>query len=375
MRTIRFATIAIILASGFAIGFSRNPAKAGMLTWDASGANPAHPTQGNGNWDTTSRNWSNATADSGWVNGSAAQFGALNTNNSYIVTIDDPSGTVSVAGMTFGQQTNFSIGLNHYTIAAAANDSLTLTNPNVNAGYYTVVSAPVAGTVGLTLTGGLTLAGQNTYTGPTTLTPPVVTGNQTAFSGLTLLNGATLSNTAVSGNGYFNLTGNATMGSTGPGSQGASLNVSSIGLGSAGTVLTINDQQSFSGPSLVVNNTTIGFTMGPNQTSSELVVNGGRASVSGSQTVNFGVDSSLNPGDSLVGNYTFISDPAGGLSSPGGFGDYGTLTYGSYRYDWKITDTDTTVTLNVTDPVFVPFPDPASLSVIALVHCHTMILG
>src|SRR5215212_1823238 len=96
-------------------------ALAQTLTWDASGANPAAPTDGSGNWNTTTdANWSNGVSDSAWVNGD---------------------------------------------VAASGVSTLTLAGPaaiNVAAGVGPTISAPVAGGAGLALAGAggtLNLAG------------------------------------------------------------------------------------------------------------------------------------------------------------------------------------------------------------------------
>ncbi|MGN6367709.1 MAG: beta strand repeat-containing protein [Phycisphaerae bacterium] len=137
---------------------------AANATWDSSGTSPTAPVDGSGTWSSTASRWSDGAADHPWVAGDAAIIG--NGGTAGTITINDPTNSVSVGGITFNAASG------DYTVAAAAGNSLTLTAPTltVNAGAPTI-SAPIAGSVGLTLTGtgSLTLAGTNTYTGTTTL--------------------------------------------------------------------------------------------------------------------------------------------------------------------------------------------------------------
>ena len=69
------------------------------LTWDASGANPATPTDGSGNWSSTNANWTSGAggaigaSDSVWSPGYNAVIGA-NNGTAGLITITDPSVTV-----------------------------------------------------------------------------------------------------------------------------------------------------------------------------------------------------------------------------------------------------------------------------------------
>ena len=79
-----------------------SPASGQSLTWDASGTGT--PTDGLGNWDTTSAaNWFNGTPpDAVWTNGDVALFG-VGSGTAGTVTIDDSSGSVSASGLTFNE--------------------------------------------------------------------------------------------------------------------------------------------------------------------------------------------------------------------------------------------------------------------------------
>ena len=144
--------VSTLVAGAVVILLSADISRATTLTWDSSGLNPTAPTDGTGNWDTTTAaNWSNGTVDAVWTTGNTAVFGS-NNGTANTVTIDDASGTVSTAGINFN-----AAGSGDYTIAASGADTLTLTAPiTVNAGSPTI-RAPIAGTAGLTMAGNGTL--------------------------------------------------------------------------------------------------------------------------------------------------------------------------------------------------------------------------
>src|SRR5687768_3473846 len=75
-------------------------ASAATLTWDSSGATPATPADGGGIWNSTDPKWSDGVSDIAWDNVSTAAFGS-NNGAAGTVTINDPSGTVTAAGLTF----------------------------------------------------------------------------------------------------------------------------------------------------------------------------------------------------------------------------------------------------------------------------------
>ena len=104
-----------------------------------------------------------------------------NGSGPYTVTIDDASGTVSAAGLTF-----LAAGTGNYTIAGSGAATLTLSNSNpiINLSGATVaatINAPIVGGFGTTITstgsgliinggGTLTVSGANAYSGDTTIT-------------------------------------------------------------------------------------------------------------------------------------------------------------------------------------------------------------
>ena len=161
--------------------------EAANLTWDSSGAHPAAPVDGSGLWDTNGANtvWSSGASDVVWDNISTAVFGAGNGSAPYTATIDDASGGVTAAGLTFN-----SAGTGNYTIASTtvapniSPDTLTLSGSNpiigLAPGVSATISAPITGGFGtsntttgsgLTIngTGMLTVSGPNSYTGNTTI--------------------------------------------------------------------------------------------------------------------------------------------------------------------------------------------------------------
>ena len=129
------------------------------LYWDGSDA--AALQSGNGTWSIGSSLWSTSTNPAAstrvpWTNGSDAVFEASGPS---AVTV---SGTVNVNSITFGG-TGYTIGGTALT--------LTGTGGNITTTSAGAISAPIAGSVGLTKLGAstLTLSGANTYTGTTTV--------------------------------------------------------------------------------------------------------------------------------------------------------------------------------------------------------------
>ena len=99
-----------ITLSGISLGTS--------YTWDASGANPAAPTDGAGNWSITNANWSSGASDNDWSPGYNAVIGA-NNGAAGKLTITDAGGEI-VHNITFNAP-----GSGAYNITGS---SLILTN-------------------------------------------------------------------------------------------------------------------------------------------------------------------------------------------------------------------------------------------------------
>ncbi|MCW1925731.1 autotransporter-associated beta strand repeat-containing protein [Luteolibacter arcticus] len=164
---VKFATWSLCLSAAGLI----SAVHAATLTWDASGANPAAPTDGPGTWDTTVANWSNGAADIAWPDTAAdvAVFGA-NNGAAGSITVD----MVTVNGITFN-----AAGSGTYELAGGM-VTLDGTTPTLTANVDATIASPIAGTVGLTKagTGILTLSGINFYSGSTAVTAGTLTVKQ-----------------------------------------------------------------------------------------------------------------------------------------------------------------------------------------------------
>jgi autotransporter-associated beta strand protein len=134
------------------------------VNWDASGVNPAAPTDGSGNWSTTNANWSAGTggavgaSDDVWLPGYNAIIGA-NNGAAGVITITDPF--VTVSNLTFTP-----VGSGAYNIVS---------NTMVLTGTPTITVAS-----GVTATNSAQLGGtgfQKTGNGELVLLPSVVATN------------------------------------------------------------------------------------------------------------------------------------------------------------------------------------------------------
>jgi len=155
------AMAAIVAAS---LLLSSLPAFSATVTWDASGSNPAAPTDGGGSWSAANANWSDGLIDSVWINGNNAIFGS-----------GGAGGTVGVgSGVTVG---NLAINTN-YTFNS---NPLTL----VNSPTITINGVATTNIIGNLLTGTaftkegagtliLNPSGDNTFTGTTIINNGVV---------------------------------------------------------------------------------------------------------------------------------------------------------------------------------------------------------
>ncbi|HEY4415984.1 MAG TPA: pectinesterase family protein [Verrucomicrobiae bacterium] len=99
------------------------------LTWDASGANPAAPTDGSGNWGDSAVNWTasaNGGSDSSWSTapGYSAIIGA-NNGAAGVITITNAAG-VTVSNLTFNAAGSGSYNLTGSSIILASNATITV---------------------------------------------------------------------------------------------------------------------------------------------------------------------------------------------------------------------------------------------------------
>ena len=162
-----------------------------VYTWDSSAANPGGPVDGNGNWNTTTPNWSFNGSDVAWPNNttSIAAFGSVGTAGT--VTVATP---VTAEGLLFNP-----VSSGTYTIAGT--NAITLggnAESHRRAGQRQHQQPAIAGTAGLLFggSGTLNLSGANTYTGATVLDSGTLqVGSATALpatTAVTVNSGATL---------------------------------------------------------------------------------------------------------------------------------------------------------------------------------------
>ena len=350
---LRLISAAIICAASLCIAKTSH---ATTLTWDASGSNPGAPTDGSGNWDATAAaNWSNGAADSVWDNASTAQFGS-NNGAAGTVTIDDVSGTVSVAGINFNPA-----GSGNYTIAASGANTLTLTSPTVTVAPTAspTISASIAGSAGLTMSGNgtLTLTGANAYSGGTVVSGGTTGGTLNVNAGGTLGAAAsTLTMGAVGGSltdttpVIVNLNNSQTVGgltvnvnnatsSPGP----ATVDVLTI---ASGQTVTVNGAASIglgsasSATNTVLNSYSGAFSSGNSGTGGELDVNGnftvGLANTNATSTKNATVVDL-----SALSKFTITSTSSGVLNIGNGANTQGKLTLASGTNSVNIINVNT----------------------------------
>jgi autotransporter-associated beta strand protein len=213
-----------------------------QLYWDVNGitAGSADSTDATGTWDATSTTWNatstgDTTAPAAWIADSVANFSATgNGASGYTVHLADAE---SASGLTFND-TLVTIDSTGGTLTlSGATPTVTV----AGTGNAATITAPIAGTGGLSLTGGtlsqLTLSGANTYSGATTFGGGAVlqlgaTGAIPDGSVLTMLNGST--QTKFDMNGKDETVRSISSGGT------TSTNSGTIAIGSQ--TLTINDQ-------------------------------------------------------------------------------------------------------------------------------------
>ncbi len=165
------------IALGLICFLAAQPARAAIVSWDASGNGTAF--DGSGNWTLTGSNWwTGALPDSVWNRANVADFGATVGSNSYSINLAQ---STSAAGIAFASQ--------FYTVAGTGPLWINTSGITVNASG--AINAPI------------TLTGAQTWS--------VGTGQTLSLGGTTALNGQSL---AISGNGVLgtvNFSGNGTM--------------------------------------------------------------------------------------------------------------------------------------------------------------------
>ncbi len=124
------------------------------LTWDASGTNPASPTDGSGNWGDAAANWTsgaNGGSDSGWATapGYSAIIGA-NNGAAGVITITNTAG-VTVSNLTFNVAGSGNYNLAGSAILLTTNSTITVANG------VTATNSSQLGGIGFTKAGNGTL--------------------------------------------------------------------------------------------------------------------------------------------------------------------------------------------------------------------------
>jgi autotransporter-associated beta strand protein len=317
-RIARPATLALLNSAAVAALFATPGHAITFLEFNTRGT-PANPVIGPDPsfWNTTTGAfWSNGTADIPWVNGDGAEFNFTNALANANIQINDPSNSVSVAGIEMvNSNPNFSVGISGKTSA----DTLTLTDPTISVvtSGQVNIGVPIAGTVGMNLTsaGGsnpvVALTAPNTYTGPTSINAgelrlePAEAGETTSFGNTSI---------SISPNTQLTIGTQSFAGTTGAGTQGASLNIAGrFTFEPLCQNFTVNQEDGYTGTGLSFNNALLlnVFVQAPlSAFNTELIDNGpGTASVTGTNTIFLGLGNSVPSG-----SYTLISDPAGGLT-------------------------------------------------------------
>ncbi|WFP65440.1 autotransporter outer membrane beta-barrel domain-containing protein [Mesorhizobium sp. WSM4904] len=139
---------------------------------------------GDGVWDATNRNWTEA---DGAINGPWGQDFAVFAGRAGIVTVDDSAGTVGFTGMQFM--------IDGYVIdGGTLTTNTAATMIKTDAGVTATIAADIAGSGGLVKTdsGALVLSGANTYSGGTAISAGTLIGQATSFGTGDILNDASL---------------------------------------------------------------------------------------------------------------------------------------------------------------------------------------
>ena len=238
------------------------PAPSAFTYWDGPNTTANNTADGGaGTWDVaTTRNWttSNGSVNGLWAGGSAtAIFGG------------SAGGTVSVSGSpSFGGLT-FNTG--GYTISGST--ALSLAGPSgtisVGSGLAATVSAPISGTIPLTIngstyTGALTLSGASTgYTGGLTVSAgTLIAANANAT-------GSASGSTTVSSGAGLGLSGGIT-------TVARPLTLYGTGVGSAGALYNVSGTNTYAGPITLASASSIANNVASTTlTASGAVTNGG----------------------------------------------------------------------------------------------------
>lgn len=189
------------------------------LFWNTSGSG------GTGNWDVTiDGNWNNPTFGAGNNSFWQPNDGTLRAN------FANTAGTVTIIEPVTAYGVNFSTA--NYVITSSGGNTLTLAGPGgvINSNVAALISAPIAGSVGLTKTGSgsLTVNNANTYSGGTSVVGGTLIGDAQAgggspfSSGNVTLSGAVLNLSSLVNTATTTTVGDVTVSSTNANTVGAS---------------------------------------------------------------------------------------------------------------------------------------------------------
>jgi len=224
------------------------PTGAASLTWDVTTGDAGVITDGAGTWSTGAFLWNDNLA---WTNNATtpddAVFGGGTSGTAGTVTV---SGTVNVNNITFNTPFagTYTIGGTALTLGGSGATTPTITvNGATNAA---TISAPLAGSNGLTVTGTgtLSLSATETYTGTT-----IVSGGTLALTGNRSFNGGVFN----TGTHTFQVNTGATLSLTGDWTScGAFTALTSFNI-NGGTLTTVNSGADVDGARQYVNSVTM----------------------------------------------------------------------------------------------------------------------
>ncbi|RVC61233.1 hypothetical protein EN759_29640, partial [Mesorhizobium sp. M00.F.Ca.ET.038.03.1.1] len=261
---------------------------------------------GDGVWDATNRNWTEA---DGAIKGKWGQDFAVFAGQAGTVTVDDSAGTVGFTGMQF-MTNGYVIDGDTLTTNTAA------TMIRTDAGVTATIAAAIAGTGGLvkTDTGTLVLSGTNTYSGGTTISTGTLIGQATSFGTGDILDNAALvfnqpadaifsgvisgtGTLAKTGSGNLNLTGiNTLSGATTIGAGKLSVNGSL-----ANSAVTILNGGALGGNG-TVGSTTLqtGGVIAPGNSIGQLTIQGNFVGAGGTVEIEAILDGDASSTDKLI---------------------------------------------------------------------------
>ena len=194
--------LSLVLLAGF---LNPGSVRAGNRWWDGgtanlSGTGTGASTGGAGTWNTTIQNWDQ---------GNGLIFCTWTNADNDIAIFAGTPGTVTIGSAVTANGLTFNT--NGYVLTGSA---LTMagTTPTITANTNAIISAPIAGTAGLTKagTGTLGLNGANTYTGTTTVSAGTLSVGPATYSSTSVLSVSSGANVVANGTLNMNVNSSAT---------------------------------------------------------------------------------------------------------------------------------------------------------------------